>query len=76
MKGHKQMKINKVIYVLLAFLLGWSGIHKFYSNQLAQGIVHLIFFWTGIPYIIAIINGIITIFFKKADENGMISFEK
>ncbi|RIN22544.1 NINE protein, partial [Staphylococcus succinus] len=55
---------------------GWSGIHKFYSNQLAQGIVHLIFFWTGIPYIIAIINGIITIFFKKADENGMISFEK
>ena len=42
------MKVNKVIYVVLAFILGWCGIHKFYSNQLLQGILHLIFFWTGI----------------------------
>ena len=70
------MKVNKVIYVALAFLLGWCGIHKFYSNQLLQGIIHLIFFWTGIPYIIAIISGILTIFFNKADENGLITLEK
>ncbi|RIM67670.1 NINE protein, partial [Staphylococcus arlettae] len=37
-------------------------------------IMHIIFFWTGIPYIIAIISGIITIFFKKADDEGMIYF--
>ncbi|AYX89467.1 TM2 domain-containing protein [Staphylococcus cohnii] len=70
------MKVNKVIYVVLAFLLGWCGIHKFYSNQLLQGIIHLIFFWTGIPYIIAIISGIVTIFFNKADENRLITFGK
>ncbi|MCG7339358.1 TM2 domain-containing protein [Staphylococcus sp. ACRSN] len=70
------MKINKVIYVVLCFFLGWIGVHKFYSNQLLQGVLHLVFFWTGIPYIIAIISGIVTIFFKKADEDGLISFEK
>ncbi|GEQ04748.1 TM2 domain-containing protein [Staphylococcus gallinarum] len=70
------MKVNKVIYVVLCFFLGWIGVHKFYSNQLLQGMLHLVFFWTGIPYIIAIISGIITIFFKKADDNGLISFEK
>ncbi|BBK28603.1 NINE protein [Staphylococcus arlettae] len=68
------MKVNKVIYVVLAFFLGWIGVHKFYSNQVLQGIMHIIFFWTGIPYIIAIISGIITIFFKKADDEGMIYF--
>lgn len=68
------MKVNKVIYVVLAFFLGWIGVHKFYSNQELQGIMHIIFFWTGIPYIIAIISGIITIFFKKADDEGMIYF--
>ncbi|PNZ16347.1 NINE protein, partial [Staphylococcus xylosus] len=50
------MKVNKVIYVVLAFILGWCGIHKFYSNQLLQGIIHLIFFWTGIPYILSLIH--------------------
>ncbi|MCD8786728.1 TM2 domain-containing protein [Staphylococcus gallinarum] len=70
------MKVNKVIYVVLCFFLGWIGVHKFYSNQLLQGMLHLVFFWTGIPYIIAIISGIITIFFKKADDDGLISFEK
>ncbi|RIO81418.1 TM2 domain-containing protein, partial [Staphylococcus gallinarum] len=54
------MKVNKVIYVVLCFFLGWIGVHKFYSNQLLQGMFHLVFFWTGIPYIIAIISGIIT----------------
>lgn len=68
------MKVNKVIYVILAFLLGWIGVHKFYANQVFQGVLHIIFFWTGIPYIVAIISGIITIFFKKADSDGMIIF--
>ncbi|MGZ2545644.1 TM2 domain-containing membrane protein YozV [Staphylococcus saprophyticus] len=76
MKGYGIMKVNKVIYVVLAFILGWCGIHKFYSNQLLQGILHLIFFWTGIPYIIAIISGLLTIFFNKADEDGLIILEK
>lgn len=68
------MRVSKVTYVLLAFLLGWIGVHKFYSNQVSQGVLHIIFFWTGIPYIVAIISGIITIFFKKADKDGMIAF--
>lgn len=68
------MRVSKVTYVLLAFLLGWIGVHKFYSNQIFLGVLHIIFFWTGIPYIVAIISGIITIFFKKADKDGMIVF--
>ncbi|AMY05273.1 NINE protein [Staphylococcus condimenti] len=68
------MRVNKVIYIALAIFLGSFGIHKFYSGQKGLGIIFLLFFWTGIPHIIAIIDAIITLFFKPADEDGNIAF--
>lgn len=44
------MQVNKVIYILLALFLGSFGIHKFYAGKNMQGILHLIFCWTGIPH--------------------------
>lgn len=70
------MKVSKVIYVVLAFTLGWMGIHKFYSNQLKQAMLHLIFFWTGVPLIVSIISGFLTLFLHKADDEGYIILEK
>ncbi|MDU2083842.1 MAG: NINE protein [Staphylococcus epidermidis] len=52
------------------------GVHKFYADQVGQGILHLVFFWTGIPSVVAIIHAIIVIFTKKADEYGYITFDK
>lgn len=70
------MKVNKTIYIIVALILGGLGVHKFYADQVGQGILHLVFFWTGIPSVVAIIHAIIVIFTKKADEYGYITFEK
>ena len=66
------MKVNKAIYIIVALFLGGLGIHKFYADQVGQGILHLVFFWTSIPSVVAII----VIFTKKADEYGHITFDK
>lgn len=42
--------------ILFALFLGGLGIHKFYLNQIGQGVVMLLFFWTFIPAIIAIVD--------------------
>jgi TM2 domain-containing membrane protein YozV len=57
---------NKVVAGLLAILLGGLGIHKFYLGKLGQGILYLLFSWTGIPSIIGFIEGII--YLVKSDE--------
>ncbi len=44
---------NKVIAAVLALVVGWIGVHKFYLGQIGSGIVYLLFCWTGIPAIIA-----------------------
>lgn len=63
------MEVNKVIYILLAVFLGSFGIHKFYAGKSFQGIMHILFCWTAIPHILAIISAILTLF-RPADENG------
>ncbi|WP_108663245.1 NINE protein [Acuticoccus kandeliae] len=50
---------NKVIAAVLAFLFGSFGAHRFYLGQIGWGILYLIFFWTVIPGIVAIIEGIL-----------------
>ncbi|HJE01049.1 TM2 domain-containing protein [Staphylococcus auricularis] len=65
-------EVNKVIYIVLAFLLGGFGIHNFYAGKIGLGILFLLFFWlAGITHIITIIQGILAIF-KKSDKNGNI----
>lgn len=49
---------NRSLAALLAFLLGWLGIHKFYLDQKVTGIIYLLFCWTGIPLIVSIAEGI------------------
>ena len=63
------MEVNKIIYIVLAFFLGGFGVHKFYAGKTMSGFLHLAFFWTGIPHIIAIISGVLTLL-RPADENG------
>ena len=70
------MKVNKTIYIIVALILGGLGVHKFYADQVGQGILHLVFFWTGIPSVVAIIHAIIVNNTKKADEYGYITFDK
>lgn len=50
---------NKLVAVLLAFFLGWCGGHQFYLGHSGNGILCILFCWTGIPGLIGIIQGII-----------------
>jgi TM2 domain-containing membrane protein YozV len=58
---------NKITAGLFALLLGGIGVHKFYLGQVGQGILCILFCWTGIPSIIALIDGIV--FLSMSDEN-------
>ncbi|WP_159721089.1 TM2 domain-containing protein [Streptococcus halichoeri] len=62
-------KVNKVIYILLAFFLGGLSVHKFYAGQTGRGILYLIFSWTFIPHFLALISAILALF-KPADREG------
>jgi len=50
---------NKIVAALLAFFVGFIGVHKFYLNRPVQGVLYLLFSWTGIPAIIAFIDFIV-----------------
>lgn len=51
---------------LLAILLGSFGAHRFYLGHIGLGFLYLIFFWTWIPGIAGLIEGII--YFTLSDE--------
>lgn len=63
--------VNKVTYILLALFLGGFGVHNFYAGKIGLGILYLVFFWTYVPAIAALIQLIIALT-KRADANGNI----
>lgn len=58
---------NRVTAGILAILLGDFGIHKFYLGKIGQGILYLIFCWTGIPAIIGLVEGILYLLMKDEE---------
>ncbi len=57
---------DRVTAGVLAILLGWFGAHKFYLGDTGLGLLYLCFFWTGIPGLVGIIEGIL--YLTKTDE--------
>ncbi len=49
---------SKVAAALLAFFLGGFGVHKFYLGQVWLGLIYLLFCWTFIPALVAVIEGV------------------
>jgi len=68
---NKKKKVKKLTYLLLSFLLGGLGVHKFYSGKIVLGILYVLFCWTYIPSLIAIVEFFIAAC-KPSDENGYI----
>lgn len=52
-------KKSWVVALLLNFFLGGIGVHKFYLGKKTAGILYLIFFWTFIPSLLALIDFVI-----------------
>ncbi|RKZ11031.1 hypothetical protein DRQ25_00800 [Candidatus Fermentibacteria bacterium] len=47
---------NKTVAMLLALFLGAFGVQRFYVGQIGIGVLLCVFFWTGIPSVIAIVD--------------------
>ncbi|WP_459193044.1 TM2 domain-containing protein [Halosimplex sp. J119] len=57
---------QRLIAALLAIFLGGFGAHKFYLGDTRTGIIYLCFFWTMIPGLIGVVEGLI--YLSKSDE--------
>lgn len=51
----------------LALLLGGIGVHRFYLGQTGLGFVYLLFFWTGVPMLVSLIDAIVFFSMSRAD---------
>jgi TM2 domain-containing membrane protein YozV len=47
---------NRIVAALLALFLGGFGVHRFYLGRSGSGVLYLLFFWTFIPAILALIE--------------------
>ena len=50
---------DRVTASVLAILLGGLGVHHFYMGETALGILDILFCWTGIPSLVAFIDGVV-----------------
>lgn len=57
---------SKLAAALFAILLGGLGVHKFYLGRVGWGVLYIVFFWTFIPAILGLIEGII--YLTMSDE--------
>ena len=64
--------VNKVLYLILTFLFGGIGVHKFYAGKVKEGILRILFCWTFIPTILSIAEFIEAIT-EKANKQGKIN---
>jgi TM2 domain-containing membrane protein YozV len=55
-------EMSKPTLLALTFLLGGFGAHKFYLGKHWQGTLYLVFFWTLIPSLIALVEFIVYAF--------------
>jgi hypothetical protein len=50
---------NRTTAAIFALLLGGLGVHKFYLGQPVLGVLYLLFCWTFIPALVALVEGIV-----------------
>ena len=61
---------SRIVCAVLAFFLGGIGIHRFYMGKNTSGVLMLLFCWTGISLIIALIDFIIILCGNAKDAEG------
>lgn len=52
---------------IFALLLGGLGAHKFYLGKTGMGLVYLILFWTFIPALLGLVEGVV--YLNMSDED-------
>lgn len=57
---------DQIVAGILAILIGGLGVHKFYQGNMRNGVLYLCFFWTAIPALLGLIEGVLMLL---ADES-------
>ena len=70
-KGNISPK-SRLIAALLAFFLGWLGIHRFYVGKVGTGILQILTCWCFIGEIWALIDFIIILCGNFKDNQGLV----
>lgn len=55
-------KINYWNAIVIAIILGTIGLQHFYVKQTALGVLGVLFCWTGIPAIVALVQAAVWLF--------------
>ena len=55
-------KLNFWCFIVLCLIAGFIGLQEFYRGKVALGILAVLFFWTGIPCLVALIEAIVWLF--------------
>lgn len=64
--------IKRSRYIKFAVFGGWfTGMHRFYAGQIFTGVLYLLFFWTGIPFAMTIMD-LMAVLPMQADREGML----
>lgn len=67
-----KVPVDRKKYIRLALTCGWlCGSHRFYSHKPVLGMLYLLFFWTGAPFAMTLID-LMIVLPMQPDENGMI----
>ena len=53
--------------LLLGIFFGSFGAHKFYLGKTFWGVLYLLFCWTGVPFIVGLVEGVRYIFMSQDD---------
>lgn len=53
---------SKIIAILLCLFFGGFGVHHFYLGNNGRGVLYILFSWTGIPFVLSIIDIFIILF--------------
>lgn len=63
---------DKLTAGILGIFLGGIGVHRFYLGHIGKGIIYLLFFWTFIPALVGLIEGIGYLTMSQAEFNEYI----
>ena len=55
-------KLNFWCFIVLCLIGGFIGLQEFYRGKVGLGILAVLFFWTGIPCLVAFIEAIVWLF--------------
>ena len=56
MAQYNMVRKDATAAILLAFFLGSFGAHRFYMGEIGMGVLYLVFCWSLIPHLIALVE--------------------